>query len=227
MSTRIAIIVVSLAAVGCGEIDESVNPSDVSQAGTGLAILSSAGFEDDFDSSSNDMTLNNVNSSNINSTTSNNNGTAPSEIDCTGAITVKGALDESFASPSGCGAGLVGGRATSISWVFGSLERSFTLSDLPDVPAGELSTFDATGRYATLDGDPQRSWATSCSVRLTGSTPYQDDQGRPRAIWRGTVICAEPAQAYERADALQDWAPTGGATLSINGFTFRTPYPSG
>ena len=141
--TRTILVGISLSLVaGCGEVEQSVNPSDVSTAGTAVAVLSSAGLDDLFeeDSFSNNTTANSTaNSSTVNGVT---DGIRPWDLDCTARITLTGALNLTQES-TGCAAS---SRADGVvlTWVFGSsLDKSIQIATAPE-PA------PATGEFTSL-----------------------------------------------------------------------------
>lgn len=244
MKRTIPTILLAVLCAGCVTDDEdkgAINPSDVAFAGTGLAVVSSAGIDDDdnanFNSSFNSSNPNNANpnNSNPNSTFNSSNpnstsGTNPWDLDCEASLTVSGAVDDTFTETSGCSGGS-GGSSQSISWVWG-LETQWQLSlrDVPIRSASDTSSFATDvifGPFALGASGPDTGWMTSCTVNLDSSEEYTDGRGDRNAIWIGSLDCPDPASPVEREDEIgADWMTVDGDPIIIESLTFETPYPS-
>lgn len=151
----------AIALTGCGEVDESVNPSDVARTGTGLAVLNSAG--DPLEDLAPEFAL------------------TSTDDDCSGALQVEGAIERTFEAPVDC-PGSVARSRRDVGWAF-EPDGLFILG----VDASRLD--GASPRVVHADADivlpvdgVDTAWEASCRLDLR---PVED------GAWSGTARCAE------------------------------------
>ena len=196
-----------LAMTSCGEIEQSVNPSDVSKAGTALAILSSAGLEvaDDVNENARTGELEEA------STAAPPHGLARwcmSEVTLSGAVSRK--IQATTCTPTVGDSGDPGGITFGIdAGASVSLEWKSLLHSVP-VPQAVTASFQR-------DKPVPRMWMAECRLALSSSEAWRTADAK-QSRWTADIHCPNPATRHEMALDGQ-WHPARGQKVRFEDWT--------